>query len=400
MKAAFFHDHKFRRDKDGSYYSPGGLPYSVLARYLHHFEEVAVVGRELPVGDDYGEKRLTRASGEGVTMRCLTGGSRVALVAGARVRNHVREVLDASDCAIIRLPSMLGLAAAREAVRLRKPWMAEVVACAWDALWNHGQVGGKLAAAPMYVLTRHFVAQAPWVTYVSQEFLQRRYPSAGRAIGCSDVSIEEPDESVLARRLNRVAARVQGQSITLGMVGSLDVDYKGHGTALTALKTIRERGVDARLRCLGGGSAERWRRLAAKLGVGQFVEFSGVRASGKPVLDWMDQLDIYLIPSRQEGLPRALVEAMSRALPAVGARIGGIPELLPDEWLHAPKGGYEAAEKILRLAANSEIMARCASENFSMATQYARPALDETRDGFLRSFAEDVRRHTTFGATR
>ena len=43
--------------------------------------------------------------------------------------------------------------------------------------------------------------------------------------------------------------------------------------------------------------------------------------------------DIYIQPSLQEGLPRAVVEAMSTALPCIGFNTGGIPELLEPEYI-------------------------------------------------------------------
>ncbi len=51
------------------------------------------------------------------------------------------------------------------------------------------------------------------------------------------------------------------------------------------------------------------------------------------VFNWLETIDIYTQPSRQEGLPRALIEAMSRGLPAFGARTAGIPELLEKEFI-------------------------------------------------------------------
>ena len=44
----------------------------------------------------------------------------------------------------------------------------------------------------------------------------------------------------------------------------------------------------------------------------------------------IDACDLFVMPSRTEGLPRALVEAMARAAPAIGSRVGGIADLLED----------------------------------------------------------------------
>lgn len=65
-------------------------------------------------------------------------------------------------------------------------------------------------------------------------------------------------------------------------------------------------------------------------GVADRVVFKG-QMKHQQVLEWIDSLDIYIQPSMQEGLPRALIEAMSRACPAIGSSTGGIPELLPSD---------------------------------------------------------------------
>ena len=80
---------------------------------------------------------------------------------------------------------------------------------------------------------------------------------------------------------------------------------------------------------VGDGNRERLEKIISDLGVEDQVEFMGVMTHER-VFEWLDSIDIYIQPSRQEGLPRALIEAMSRGLPCIGARTGGIPELLPE----------------------------------------------------------------------
>ena len=57
-----------------------------------------------------------------------------------------------------------------------------------------------------------------------------------------------------------------------------------------------------------------WMQEAKKMNVSNFIQFDGTLPSGQKVYDWLDEVDIYLQPSFQEGLPRALIEAMSRPL--------------------------------------------------------------------------------------
>ena len=104
----------------------------------------------------------------------------------------------------------------------------------------------------------------------------------------------------------------------------------------------------------------------------------------------MDNIDIYLQPSYTEGLPRALVEAMSRALPCIGSNVGGIPELLREsELVDVSKNcAYQIATILNEL--NIEKKIYLANLNYEKSKQYAYNVLDKKRMEFYKQFAEHV----------
>ena len=82
--------------------------------------------------------------------------------------------------------------------------MIEVVNCMWDSLWNHSMLG-KMAAVPYTILQKKTIKNAPYVLYVTKNFLQRRYPTQGNSCGVSDVVIsEEIQEDILNKRLKKI----------------------------------------------------------------------------------------------------------------------------------------------------------------------------------------------------
>jgi glycosyltransferase involved in cell wall biosynthesis len=90
-------------------------------------------------------------------------------------------------------------------------------------------------------------------------------------------------------------------------VGSL-VGYKDHTTLLHAFAAVRRR-HDARLLILGEGELRAsLERLAKQLGIERFVEFAGFVANPFP---YMKRCTVYVLSSRIEGLPTALIEAMA-----------------------------------------------------------------------------------------
>ena len=100
----------------------------------------------------------------------------------------------------------------------------------------------------------------------------------------------------------------------------------------------------------------------------------------------LDSADIYVQPSRLEGLPRAVVEAMGRALPVIGTRVGGIPELLPVSRLYAP-GDVRSLARIIE-SLTPEVMAGDARRNFAKAGEYASDVLNARRNAFLEHVAQ------------
>jgi glycosyltransferase involved in cell wall biosynthesis len=382
MRAAFFHDNRFGRDASGAYYTCGALGYGVLARYLEHFDELTVVGRV----QEANELMRTVVNGPGIKMACTEQLSPLELMFGSAIPRHVRAVMAQVDCAIARLPSAIGEVACREAIRTGKPWMVELVGCSWDALWGHGSIAGKVLAGYGFFRTRRCVNRAPFALYVSQQFLQSRYPCSGTSLACSDVNIDEVAQDVLERRLRRIGEGFGRRSVVIGLVGSLNVAYKGHETALQAVHRVARAVPTVKLRFLGEGDPSPWRRRAAALGIEGKVEFCGSLPEGRPVLQWMDELDLFIIPSHTEGLPRALVEAMSRALPAIGSNVGGIPELIDGAWTHRPRDHQRLAQLIRALVESPERLEELARRNWSRARNYEVKVLRERRDRFFRAF--------------
>jgi len=147
----------------------------------------------------------------------------------------------------------------------------------------------------------------------------------------------------------------------VGAVGRLAPD-KGHHLLLEAAGRISETYRDVLfLICGDGAQAAALRRQAHDAGLGDRVHFLGHLDDVRPVLA---ALDVFVLPSLQEGLGVALLEAMAMARPAVASRVGGIPDALEHDvtGLLAPPGDAQAlADAILSLLANPDSRSRMAA---------------------------------------
>lgn len=128
------------------------------------------------------------------------------------------------------------------------------------------------------------------------------------------------------------------------------VNRKGFDLVLTAWPQVYAACADVHLVVVGGGTADSLaalHRLAAE--TGQHVTYIGHVPDPAP---YLAASDIYVFPSRREGLPNALLEAMSCGCPCVASDIGGCVELImPDKTgLLFPSGDAKAmAAAVIRL---------------------------------------------------
>lgn len=385
MSVLFVHDHYFLRQGDALYSNT--LSHTILRRYAQVFSEVTVAAR---CRDASGELRMPTASGEGVGFAFFENLSTLGSFFGPRrrARERMRRLVDSHDAVIVRLPSELGMLAADAARSMGKPVLVEVVGSAWGVMWHYGSWRGRVYAPYFSWKTARILRRSQWSSYVTESFLQHDYPSSKHAVteAISDAEVAMTDTDILSRRLARIEAK-EGR-IVIGLIASLKVRYKGIETLLSALAELKAGAVDFECRIVGEGDASFYEKLAKGYGLENDVVFHGELGAGAAVYDWFDEVDIYVQPSLTEGLPRSLIEAMSRGCPAVGSAVGGVPELLETQMLCPPGDASALAAKIRTLAEDRTLMKAEACRNVARASAFRKSVLDAKRTAFLTAFRD------------
>lgn len=172
-----------------------------------------------------------------------------------------------------------------------------------------------------------------------------------------------------------------GTLMLLG-VGRL-VPVKGFDLLVAALAGLRARGLAAHLWLVGDGPERvRLARAVERWGLGSAVHFAGaVEGTAGGLLDYLAAADLCVAPSRNEGMGRALVEAMALGIPVVATRVGGIPavvgedeagRLVPPEDVGALTDALEELARDAPLRAKLGRAARERAERFSVRVADAR----------------------------
>lgn len=144
--------------------------------------------------------------------------------------------------------------------------------------------------------------------------------------------------------------------VVFGVVGRLE-EQKGHIYALRSLAKIQANSPNAKLVFFGEGTLGDFLKIeAVKLGIDQKVTFAGFQGEMAPAYAC---IDVLLMPSLFEGLPLALLEAMSMQRPAIATAIHGIPEVI-----HGQINGILVQPKdIDGIAHAMDEFAKCSNQN-------------------------------------
>ncbi len=117
--------------------------------------------------------------------------------------------------------------------------------------------------------------------------------------------------------------------LSVGRLSSNDT-YKGFDTLIEALPLVRREYPTARLRIVGKGDDQpRLTALATLLGVADSVDFLGPIEDETLRAEYA-ACDLFALPSRKEGFGLVYLEAMTYGKPCIGARAGGVPEVVND----------------------------------------------------------------------
>ena len=176
-----------------------------------------------------------------------------------------------------------------------------------------------------------------------------------------DMNVFTPDAVKTSRSVLRKSVGLSDDEIVIGNVGRL-APIKGHKYLIEAIPLIVQKIKNVKFIIIGDGpDREELEVLSAKLQVDNYINFIGMNDNIPELLSIMD---IFVLPSLNEGLGRALVEAMAMGLPCVASAVGGVVEVIEHEetGMLVPKGDPQVLAKVIINLIEDKSFARTIAE--------------------------------------
>ncbi|WP_167341848.1 glycosyltransferase [Nonlabens sp. SY33080] len=373
--------------EDENYYGQSGFSAKIINRYLQVFDKIILVCR-VENKEKVKSNDLSRINNAKISIYALPSYVgmqqyfRVKRVTKKLIRSLILSNIDDTTSFLCRMPGNIGNIACSNLIKLNVSYGMEVVGDPWEVFAKES------IKHPFRILLRiwftntlkYNVKNAKSVLYVTEKILQKRYPANKDAYvtNASNVSLDFP----LATNSKSIIKKNKYNIIS---IGSLDQLYKGPDILLKSLSICIKRGADINLIWLGDGKyRNQMIDLSKKLEIDTHVKFIGNVQTAK-VLNFLKTADLYVSTTKTEGLPRAIIEAMSQALPCIGTNVGGIPELLDQNVLIEKNNVPMTASKILLLLNNSSFYEKQSKINLEKSKKYIPEVLNEKRIGFYKS---------------
>jgi len=389
MVGLFCFDGPMYCDVDGVYCNTT-ITNNVFERYLKVAEVLFILIRTIHLDISYKDAKLHEVKLDRLKIiECPNLNTpKGLLLEKNNVNKFIVEYLKKTDLIFARMPSIISNMVLKWAIKMKKPYLVEVGGCAWDSYVNHSFLG-KCIAPKLYYDEKKYVRKADFAVYVTEKWLQKRYPNKNTCEFCSNVFLSSFSDETLVRRLKKIKKNNADHVFVIGTAAAVNVKYKGQEYIIKAISKLNKQGYNFEYELAGAGDNQYLSLIAEKYGVLDKVHFKGLLLHDE-VMEWLDCIDIYAQPSKQEGLPRALIEAMSRACPSIGSTTAGIPELLESNQVFKPNDINHICQ-ILKTITEPEEMQKQAKNNYEKSKEYDSLIIEKRRTDIFGKYAKQVK---------
>lgn len=375
-KITYVHDFCFKKN-GGNAYTAVGMPESYFDRFFEaNYDSVSIISRnrECEIKDIL-SSGFQRINSRSIAIP-VSIGSYFKLL-NPFVISRLCKVINSTDLLVINFPSLIGVFIWFLNLFLGKPYTLEVAAD-YDQFYDK-----RFGVFPTFMFKNIFstvVNKSLGCIFVSN-FLAEKYKHRNYIVA-SNVNITSVDDN------KKKVILGDSSTLSLLLVGGVN-RRKGIDVAIKAAKILQDRaGISVTLNVAGGHCDDDYQGMADD------IKFNGLKLHGVLNKDELAVLyrntDIYIQPSRAEGIPRATIEAMSYGNPVVATSLPGFEEILDNRCLTNIGSDEQLAKIIQWFATDFSFYESMSLKNKNVASEFLFSTLQKKRVCFYLNLEEKI----------
>lgn len=361
----------------------------LIDRYLSVFDQVYLVWRTRLVKSEESLGQYTIPMDERVKVidtPFFQGPIEYTKVYHELKRRINRISINEISLAIFRLPSNIGFVVCNAIIRLGIPYAVEIVANPFELMNTSDSFVTKFSMYLWHRSLKKAVNQAKGVSCVTKISLQRRYPSHDGQILASYSSADIPDNFFGEKR----CYPHKGKFVICHVASVVKNDAKGNKEVIDVIDNLKKKDIICKVVFVGEGSyMDECLEYAKTKNLEGSICFKGI-VNQQELLLVLNQSDMMLFPSKSEGLPRVIIEAMATGLPCVASNVGGIPELLPPDDVFSPIDVSGMTRRVEQILTDPIVYESESEKMVKNSREFRKDVLEDKRKAFYTALKHRV----------
>lgn len=375
---------------EGKFYARTQEKYDFYQRYLRVFDKLRIVTR--CVNEDILGKTRVLLDDERIEYIPLSFFSGPVQYAKKynEIGKQIENITDGCDAAILRLPSTVAQRVGKQVMKSGIPYATELVFDASDAYTNATSFVERLLWKMIDKQMKELCYNAEGVSCVTAHYMQQHYTSK-----LTNAFFSNYSSITLNRSFFSSPKKYPNKDVFKIAHVCTQVQYKGrkgYNEIIDALVLLKERGINVEVNFAGPDYRNGIALLsgyANRKGVDDMVRFVG-GVTKDQLSSYLDDSDLYVMPTWAEGLPRVIIEAMAKGLPVITTPVSGNPELVNQHFLVDYNDVEGLADRIEELTTQPDIYEKESCDNFERSKKYEASILQERRDAFYKNLKNRV----------
>ena len=365
---------------DNKFYAASQEKYDFYQRYLRVFDRLKLVTRCIKE-DKLKQGRILLNDKIEYLPLPIFHGPKQYISKYFEIGNLLTDVTKGCCAAVLRLPSTVAMRVGKQVVKNKLPYVTEIVYDAYDGVQSSKGIY-KLLWKKIDKDMRDMCYTANGVSCVTEHYLQRRYYTKLSNGFSSHYSSLALDKSFYSEPRKYPT----NKQIVIGHVAN-QVEYngrKGHNEVIEAISRLKSEGIYIKVSFAGksyNNGVEKLKKMIKSLNVEDLIDFVGFLT--REELDkFLMKTDLFVLPTKAEGLPRVVIEAMAKGLPCISTNVSGNPELLNSRFLIDYSDVDSLVYKIRELVKDERLYEMTSIENYNNSLKYEASLLQKRRDEF------------------